>query len=120
MCPADAVVSGGTECRASGGMCDVAESCNGSSPTCPVNGFMNSSVQCRAQIGGVCDAPEFCTGSTADCPVDEDFPDGQFCMPFTGMICEVHECQGGECIYVMDDCPFMQMCCLSGCEESCF
>jgi len=59
----------GTECRASAGACDVAESCTGSSATCPANGFQSSSTVCRGSEG-VCDVSENCTGSAAACPAD--------------------------------------------------
>src|SRR6185369_8668660 len=41
-------------CRTSGGVCDVAENCTGSSPTCPTDGFVSSTTECRASAG-VCD-----------------------------------------------------------------
>lgn len=65
----------GTTCRASGGACDVAETCNGSSTTCPTDGFVGAGVVCRASIG-VCDLAELCDGATAACPADTGSPDG--------------------------------------------
>ncbi|HXC52051.1 MAG TPA: S8 family serine peptidase [Candidatus Limnocylindrales bacterium] len=59
----------GSICRPSAGDCDVAETCTGSSATCPANSFAASSIVCRA-ASGVCDAAERCTGSSAACPAD--------------------------------------------------
>src|SRR4029078_4744908 len=59
----------GTECRASAGDCDVAESCNGSSTTCPANAFQPVTHECRG-TAGECGPAETCTGSSATCPTD--------------------------------------------------
>jgi cysteine-rich repeat protein len=56
-------------CRASAGVCDVAESCNGSSNTCPSDGFAPSSQVCRASTGSG-DVAELCTGAGPTCPPD--------------------------------------------------
>src|SRR5438876_2332330 len=46
----------GTQCRASAGQCDVAETCTGSSATCPNDGFPSSSTLCTVSSqGGGCD-----------------------------------------------------------------
>ena len=37
----------GTVCRASAGPCDVAETCTGTSPTCPANGFQPDNTPCN-------------------------------------------------------------------------
>ncbi len=81
-------------CRAAGaGGCDVAENCTGSSPTCPVDGFQPSTVQCRASAG-VCDPAENCTGSNATCPINTYSPSSTVCRPSTG-ICDLAEnCTG--------------------------
>jgi len=63
-------VAAGTECRASAGVCDVAESCNGSG-ACPADGFLPPSTVCRASTSvAACDPAESCTGSSALCPTD--------------------------------------------------
>ncbi len=54
-------VAGGTQCRASAGICDVAETCPGNSATCPGNGFQPASVTCRP-TAGVCDVAENLSG----------------------------------------------------------
>jgi cysteine-rich repeat protein len=86
----------GTQCRASAGICDVAENCTGSSATCPSNGFVSSSVVCRAASGGVCDAAENCTGSSAACPPDVFLNSSVTCRPSAG-VCDVAEsCSGSS------------------------
>ena len=47
----------GTECRASAGPCDLAESCSGTSATCPTDAFQPSTTVCRAAVD-VCDVAE--------------------------------------------------------------
>jgi hypothetical protein len=59
----------GTQCRASAGACDVAETCNGTSTTCPADGYAAAGTSCRASAG-VCDVAESCTGTSAACPTD--------------------------------------------------
>lgn len=72
-------------CRAASGVCDVAESCTGSSDTCPADDVRPDTFVCRGS-GGECDIVEFCDGATKDCAadvlVDEDTPctdDGTSC-----------------------------------------
>jgi|SRR5579862_3719851 len=62
-------VASGTTCRPSAGVCDVAETCNGTSGACPANGFASSTTVCRASAG-TCDVAENCTGTNATCPAD--------------------------------------------------
>ena len=59
--------NGGTTCRASGGPCDLTESCTGSSPACPADA--KSLAVCRT-AAGVCDVPESCDGTNNACPFD--------------------------------------------------
>ena len=81
----------GTECRASAGICDVAEQCDGSSPSCPADAFQLG-TECRGSAG-VCDVAELCDGSGAACPAD-GFNTGLECRPSAG-ICDVAEtCDG--------------------------
>jgi len=61
--------SSGTSCRSSAGVCDVAETCTGSSGTCPSDSFLSSSNVCRSATLS-CDPAENCTGSAAACPSD--------------------------------------------------
>ena len=55
-------------CRASAGVCDLEESCTGSSADCPADGN-NLTTECRASAG-VCDLAEFCSNASDACPPD--------------------------------------------------
>ena len=59
----------GDVCRPAAGVCDVAETCNGSTSTCPSDSFMTSG-ECRPAVSGACDVAESCDGSGPDCPAD--------------------------------------------------
>src|SRR6185436_9580750 len=93
------VGNSGAVCRAAAGECDLADTCNGMSATCPsdakkpsgtsctdegnactvdqCNGSSNlcqhaagnAGAVCRA-VAGECDLVETCTGSSATCPTD--------------------------------------------------
>lgn len=89
----------GTECRASAGTCDVAEACDGSSPTCPVNGFAAATTECRAS-GGDCDEAETCTGASATCPIDKFLPSTTQCRASSD-VCDVAE----DCTGAAATCP---------------
>ncbi|MBL8603385.1 MAG: hypothetical protein JNK72_15780 [Myxococcales bacterium] len=82
-----------TQCRASAGVCDVAEVCNGSSDACPTDSFAANTTQCRASVG-VCDVAETCTGSSALCPADARTPAGTQCRASAGA-CDVAEACNG-------------------------
>lgn len=63
----------GTICNASAGVCDVAETCTGSSTACPANVFRPNTFECRAAScangpPAVATLPANCTGSSAACP----------------------------------------------------
>src|SRR5262249_62011443 len=66
-CPADAKST--AECRPAAGDCDVAESCDGVSDTCPPDVFAPPTTVCRPPAGD-CDLEESCTGAGPDCPPD--------------------------------------------------
>ena len=82
----------GTVCRAKAGDCDVAESCTGTSGTCPTDGFLSGSTVCRASAGE-CDAAETCTGSSASCPTDAKKPGATPCAD-DGNVCTKDQCDG--------------------------
>ncbi|MFN2375262.1 MAG: hypothetical protein ABR538_01915, partial [Candidatus Binatia bacterium] len=85
----------GTVCRASGGVCDVAEVCTGSSGDCPANVFVSTATTCRASAG-VCDTAEACTGSSATCPADAFVSTATTCRASAG-VCDVAEtCTGSS------------------------
>ncbi len=70
----------GDVCRPNADFCDVQETCDGVSPTCPADSFEPPTVVCRAASSGeVCDVDEFCTGGGATCPSDAVEPSGTVC-----------------------------------------
>jgi hypothetical protein len=89
----------GTPCRAAVGVCDVAEACDGSSTTCPLDGFEPPTTECRASIGE-CDAAESCTGDEADCPPDALEPPTTVCRMAAGDCDAAESCTGADV-----DCP---------------
>jgi hypothetical protein len=84
-------------CRPAASPCDLAESCNGSSLTCPADVVAPSTTVCRA-AGGVCDVAETCTGTSNACPTDAKLT--TLCRAAVGE-CDVAE----SCTGVDDDCP---------------
>ena len=62
-------MAAGVECREVGGPCDVAESCDGTSPACPPDALRLFGT-CRAAALTGCDLEEVCTGASKDCPAD--------------------------------------------------
>ncbi len=89
-------LSNGTVCRAAAaGGCDVAETCNGSSLSCPTNAFAPSSTVCRAAVAGGCDVAENCPGTSATCPADVVKPAATVCRAAVAGGCDVAEsCNG--------------------------
>jgi parallel beta-helix repeat protein len=85
----------GAVCRPAADACDVADTCSGSSRSCPADRFRPASVVCRAAVDA-CDVAESCTGSSASCPVDTFVPAGTVCREPTGP-CDVAEaCTGSS------------------------
>jgi len=93
LCDGDAVLPGGTVCRAAADTCDVAETCSGSGPTCPLDGVAGSSVECRASLGA-CDPAESCDGSGVACPPQAFEPAGAMCRAAAGMCDAAETCSG--------------------------
>ncbi|MBI3182497.1 MAG: DUF4082 domain-containing protein [Myxococcales bacterium] len=62
-CPADTLTAKGTECRPATSGCDVAESCAGTSASCPTDGFASGGTACTTS-GGYSGA---CEGTSASC-----------------------------------------------------
>src|SRR5205814_3102172 len=91
----------GTVCRAAAGLCDVAETCTGSSPACPADGFAANTTSCTGTSqSGACDndAADHCTGSSNTC-VDAYKSSSTVCRSSAGQ-CDVAEsCTGtsGAC-----------------------
>src|SRR6266849_8973789 len=84
-------------CRPAAGPCDVAESCDGVNDACPTDTFQPASVECRASAG-VCDPAETCTGTSAACPADAKST--AVCRPAAGPCDLAASCDG-----VNDTCP---------------
>ncbi len=82
----------GTVCRAAAGACDVAETCNGSSTSCPADGLAASGTTCRASAGE-CDPAETCSGTSAACPSDTKAASGTACTD-DGNPCTQDQCDG--------------------------
>jgi hypothetical protein len=85
----------GTECRASTGVCDAAESCDGVNTACPTDAFASAATQCRASTG-VCDPAEFCTGSSGTCPSDSLSGSGTVCRAAAGPCDAAESCTGSS------------------------
>jgi hypothetical protein len=87
-----------TTCRQSAGQCDVAESCTGTSGSCPADGFATATTTCTGgSNGGACDGTDSCDGS-GHC-VDGFKPATTICRAAAGE-CDVAEsCTGtsGSC-----------------------
>jgi RHS repeat-associated protein len=88
------VGNAGAVCRASVGTCDVAETCTGTSTTCPADGFASAATVCRA-TGGECDVAETCTGTSATCPADGKKTSGTACTD-DGNVCTKDQCDGSN------------------------
>lgn len=83
-----------TVCRASAGVCDIAETCTGSSATCPAETFESPSTECRAAVGE-CDVAEHCSGVSAACPSDSVKPSDTTCTD-DGNVCSADICNGSS------------------------
>jgi len=78
-------------CRESAGICDIEETCTGSSAVCPSDSYDPSSAVCRPSAG-VCDITEYCTGSSAVCPADSFST--AVCRPSVGPCDPTESCSG--------------------------
>ena len=83
----------GTVCRAKAGFCDVAETCNGTSTTCPADGFVVNGTSC--DDGNSCTSNDVCTnGLCAGAGVQCLTPPA--CHTATGATCSL---PSGTCVY---------------------
>jgi hypothetical protein len=80
-------------CRAATLPCDVTETCDGSSVNCPADSVAGAFVVCRA-APGVCDLPENCDGSLKTCPADAFKPASQVCRGSAGVCDPAENCTG--------------------------
>ncbi len=90
-----ALRSAGQVCRTVAGVCDVQETCTGSSPTCPADAFLNSSNTCRPSAG-ICDPAENCTGSNAACPANAFSSAATVCRSSAGVCDAAENCTGSS------------------------
>src|SRR5215467_13139187 len=88
-CAADCLsfVPAGTVCRSAAGVCDLYESCDGTTADCPVD--VKSTAVCRSAAGD-CDIAESCDGTNVDCPPDGLAPATTVCRSSAGA-CDVAE-----------------------------
>jgi hypothetical protein len=89
----------GAVCRAAAGPCDVAETCTGSSSTCPVNGFATAATSCTGSSqGGLCDLTDHCSGSADTC-IDVYRPNTFVCRSAATQCDAAESCTGvsGAC-----------------------
>jgi hypothetical protein len=85
----------GTLCRPAAGVCDLAETCDGSNTTCPTDAKAPTSTPCRASAG-FCDMAENCDGLNDACPTDIFQPSSTVCRSSAG-VCDVAEnCTGSS------------------------
>jgi hypothetical protein len=90
----------GTVCRASAGVCDVADTCDGVNAGCTDNKQPATTI-CRA-AAGACDVAESCTGSSNDCPANLVAPATTICRASAGA-CDVAEsCTGSSAVCPAD------------------
>ena len=92
-------VDAGKVCRSAAGVCDIQETCDGSSMDCPTDAKQPTTVVCR-QSAGACDIQETCDGLSNDCPADKKQPNSYVCSKKSGS-CDVDvKCDGSG-----DACP---------------
>jgi MYXO-CTERM domain-containing protein len=84
----------GEVCRASTGICDLVDTCDGTSFGC-VDAVAGATTVCRAQ-SGECDREERCTGSSPTCPADSFEPATTICRPASDVCDEAEHCSGSE------------------------
>ena len=83
----------GNTCRTKAGPCDVAEACDGTSPSCPAEVRASAGTICRAGSGD-CDVAEVCDGASVNCPVDAFKPTGSVCRKADGKCDKAEACTG--------------------------
>jgi hypothetical protein len=74
-------------------VCDVAETCDGGSATCPADGFVAAGTECRG-AADVCDVAETCDGGSAACPADGVAAAGSECRPAASACDFPESCDG--------------------------
>ncbi len=93
-CTADCQLrAAGQTCRAAVSVCDVTETCTGTSATCPADTFAPGGTLCRG-AAGICDVSEFCTGTSNTCPADTFQPASVVCRAATDLCDAAENCTG--------------------------
>ncbi len=81
-------------CRSAAGACDVAESCTGSSASCPNDTLVASGTVCRP-AASACDVAEACDGASPACDADAAAPVGTPCGGTPSGVCDAQDtCSG--------------------------
>lgn len=81
----------GFVCRQRRGLCDVAETCDGSSPLCPPDAIAAAGAVCRESRGD-CDPAELCDGVDRACP--DNVRSTAVCRASRGACDPVESCNG--------------------------
>lgn len=91
----------GSTCRSAKSVCDVAETCDGMSGSCPADAFKPATTECRT-ASGACDVAEYCTGSSTTCPSDNLKPMGAECRASVGACDIAEKCSGSSILCPTD------------------
>ena len=86
-------VKAGATCRAGSGVCDLAETCDGSATTCPSDKVATAVTVCRVSAGN-CDPAETCDGLTKACPANNLLNPGTVCRAANGDCDQAETCNG--------------------------
>ena len=84
-----------TTCRPAVDVCDVLESCTGSSADCPTDAKAPAGTPCGSNANTVCDDPDTCDGS-GTCQ-DNNAPDTTTCRPSANGCDQLESCENGVC-----------------------
>jgi hypothetical protein len=91
----------GTVCRPATGVCDVAETCDGTGVSCPADTLKSATDVCREAVG-ICDVAETCTGADSACPTDSFKPSSEVCRAAAGE-CDLADFCSGSSASCSDD-----------------
>ena len=91
----DAFLTSAFTCRDSAGPCDVAETCTGTSGTCPANGFRPAGTACGNPSSGSCDNADTCD-IAGSCQVNH-VTDGTGCGDAGTSCTNQDTCLAGAC-----------------------
>ncbi len=94
-------VKASTACRPAAGLCDLAETCDGTNLTCPKDSLAPATTVCRGALGA-CDLAETCSGTSASCPADVMKPSTVTCRIKAGA-CDVAEACTGSSVHCPAD-----------------